>query len=396
MARRLLLLLVGTLVAALIAVGCGGGGGGSGGGGGGQSCANPTLKIFQVLPSFGYSQQPTAITVLGSGFVATPTLFVGSAQATSVSFIGQGSITGVVPAGIAVGPHSVVVTNPNGACGELSNGFTSTSSPAPRIFSVSPGSVPTSYTGNVLVTGTNFFLNATLALISGTGGSIALVVDTAAGAPTSTSVNAAPAGHNWNIAVNAYLVKLTNPDTQFDRYSALVVTNPSGKLSTWTSNTASLMSAGRVFPGAAEATDDLSRRFIYAIGGSNGSGFLSSVEVSQTDLFGNLGPWSVDTAATLVAKRWGPGVTRFGDHLYVAAGTGTSGALASIETATVLPSASAPKPGALSAWTASIPSGTLALAYARAAVMYIGAKPYLYVVGADALGLTQVEYAPIN
>lgn len=98
--------------------------------GGGDSFAcsngNRTLTLAQVDPSSAYDQADTVVSVLSSGgvFVATPQIHIGFEPLTNVTFINANSINGVLEAGLEPGVYDVVVTNPDGSCGVLKDGFT--------------------------------------------------------------------------------------------------------------------------------------------------------------------------------------------------------------------------------------------------------------------------------
>lgn len=298
-------------------------------------CDDPTLAISEVLPSSGYYLDDTPVTVVSTagGFLATPRLHIGLAPARNVAFIGPTSISAVVNAGLEPGVYDLVVTNPDGTCGVLENGWTAAEQPPPRITSVSPGQFDTSYDGDLTITGLNFSSGATVSLVASTLVETALTVVSA----TPTQIVATS---DWSVPVGAYLVKVVNPDGQFDRYSAIGITNPSGKLGTWSDPDHPLHDP-RVWLGLAEGRDDGGGRFLYAVGGSNATGILKSVEVAQNDIFGNLGAWAY--TAPLNSARSGPGVVRYGEWVYAIGGIGTSGAMSTIERARILPTGEAPE-----------------------------------------------------
>lgn len=343
------------------------------------SSGNRTLTLSQVDPSSGYDQANTVVSVLssGGGFVATPQIHVGFEPLTNVTFLNASSITGVLEAGVAPGVYDVVVTNPDGSCGVLEDAFTVSTEPPPSITNVSPGRVDTGFAGNLIVTGNDFDTAATASLQREDGTEIPLTVLSVSTAGTSGQSLTAT-GAIGAAGVGVYLVRVTNPDGQYDRFSALVVTNPSGKLTDFEDSGNALLT-GRVWPGVAAGSDDLGNRFIYAVGGSNATGILKSVEVAPVDLFGNLGAWS--ETQPLGSARWGAAVVEHGGWLYAIAGVGTAGQLASVERASILPNADAPAIGT-APWQAA---GSLStpLGFARAAVIHVGAQPFICVIGND-------------
>lgn len=233
----------------------------------------------------------------------------------------------------------------------------------------------TGFAGNLTVTGNDFDAAATATLQREDGSEIPLTVLSVSTGGTSgqTLTATGPIGAS---GVGVYLVRVTNPDGQYDRYSALVVTNPSGKLTDFEDSGNDMLS-GRVWPGVAAGSDDLGNRFIYAVGGSNATGILKSVEVATVDLFGNLGAWS--ETQPLQSARWGAAVVEHGGWLYAIAGVGTAGQLASVERASILPSADAPAIGT-TPWQAA-GSLTTPLGFARAVVIHVGTQPLICVIG---------------
>lgn len=306
------------------------------------ACANPTLSISELIPSSGWNQEETSISVLSTAgsFVSTPQIHLAATAAQNVAFLNANAINGIVPSGLDAGSYDVIVTNPDGSCGILLDGYTAAVNPPPRISTVFPGSVDKNFTGTILISGSNFESGATGALVDSTGTEIPLTLGTA-GLPSQLTATT-----SWaSVSTGAYLVKVTNPDAQFDRYSLLVVTGPSGKLDTLVDAMRPLVTP-RAYAGAAEGRDDKGNRFVYAVGGSSGTAILSSVEAAQTDLFGNVGAWG--ETSPLNAARSGAGVVRVGEWIYAAAGTGTNGALASVERARILPRSESPQITAVS------------------------------------------------
>ena len=86
-----------------------------------------------------------------------------------------------------------------------------------------------------------------------------------------------------------------NEDGTWDEHAAFVVRNPSAKLGTdgaWAESEP--LNLPRVGVGVEEHIDDLGRGFVFAVGGSDGSAPMTSVERAATDAFGTLAPWAVE------------------------------------------------------------------------------------------------------
>ena len=83
--------------------------------------AAPTVS--SVVPARGAAAGGTAVTITGTGFVNGATVLVGGVAATNVVVVSATSITATT-APHAPGQAAVVVTNPDGQSGALSNAFT--------------------------------------------------------------------------------------------------------------------------------------------------------------------------------------------------------------------------------------------------------------------------------
>lgn len=87
-----------------------------------SSTFNITPRVSSVSPGSGTRNGGTAVTIAGAGFISGATVTFGGNSATKVGVISTTSITATTPAH-AVGPVNVVVTNPDGTSGTLTNGF---------------------------------------------------------------------------------------------------------------------------------------------------------------------------------------------------------------------------------------------------------------------------------
>ena len=82
-------------------------------------------SISSVAPNSGSTVGGTAVSINGSNFVSGATIKFDNVAATNVSFVNSSLISAIAPAH-ATGLVNVVVTNPNGLSGTLTNGFTYT------------------------------------------------------------------------------------------------------------------------------------------------------------------------------------------------------------------------------------------------------------------------------
>ena len=162
--------------------------------------------VSSVSPNSGLPAGGTAVTITGTNFASGATVRFGSAAATNVVVVNNGTITATTPAGTA-GAVTVTVTNPNAQSGSLTNGFTYSSQPGPTVSSVSPNNGPVAGGTAVTITGTNFAAGATVKFGSTAATNVVVV--------SSTSITATtPAGSagavTVTVTVNGQSGSLTN------------------------------------------------------------------------------------------------------------------------------------------------------------------------------------------
>lgn len=92
---------------------------------GGFTYSSGGVTVDSLDVTSGPIDGATAVTITGSGFLASPTVTFGGTSATSVVRVNSTTITCVTPAK-AVGTYNVVVTNTDTTTGTLTNGFTYT------------------------------------------------------------------------------------------------------------------------------------------------------------------------------------------------------------------------------------------------------------------------------
>ncbi len=159
----------------------------------------PPPAINSITPSVGFSSGGTSITIVGTGFQATPTVTVGGASATSINRVSLTEIRATTPAG-TTGLADVTVTNIDGKTVTRAGGFRYRA--APTVTTISPANGPMQGGTRITLTGTAFQAGASVRL----GGVPAFAV-TVENETTATAVT------NANAAGLADVV-FTNPDTQ--------------------------------------------------------------------------------------------------------------------------------------------------------------------------------------
>jgi hypothetical protein len=262
---------------------------------------NPTILVEIPLRRIAYVS-PTIITAAVpdcSGLNAVPLT-----DATCANGIQPG------------GPYAIKIRDPNGAVGVITaaKGFWVLADPPPTITSIAPASIdtnglPSSLASALVVTGQNFGTNAELQLVfpNGSGGTRACNLAVTASSATSiqapvptslpasscvefdSSGNQTAATAGFTLSVGLYVVRVQNTtNPAYANYSGLIVTEPSLNPRNGDPLASELSVARADFP-LVEASDDLGNQYMYALGGTDGSNVLSSVEVAPVTLFGDLG-----------------------------------------------------------------------------------------------------------
>ncbi|MBI1928753.1 IPT/TIG domain-containing protein [Candidatus Poribacteria bacterium] len=90
----------------------------------GHSPTSPPPTVERSLPIFVPLVRSGKITILGTGFIRTPTVQIGGITARSVEFISADELNVLTPPGLALGPQDVVVVNPDGQRAVLPGGVT--------------------------------------------------------------------------------------------------------------------------------------------------------------------------------------------------------------------------------------------------------------------------------
>jgi hypothetical protein len=129
---------------------------------------------------------------------------------------------------------------------------------------------------------------------------------------------------------------------------------------------------------------------LYVLGGADSSGPLSSIERAPINADGTIGSFSVAAEATLATARSGHMSLVVGNSLYLLGGTGSTGALSSVERATINAD------GSLDSFTL-LPEVSLAVARTGATSAIVGNS--IYVIGGtqnDGRKLSSIERATIQ
>lgn len=158
--------------------------------------SSSSITVTVVTPTSG--PVGTAISIGGSGFVSGATVTVGGVTATS-SVVSSTIITAIVPT-LSAGTYDIIVTNPDGGYGTLSNAFTVSGM---SVTSITPSTGIINMPTNVVIAGAGFQSGATV-----TVGGVSCTSTTVISPITITTT--VPA----TLTAGTYDVVVTNPDSQ--------------------------------------------------------------------------------------------------------------------------------------------------------------------------------------
>jgi large repetitive protein len=316
-----------------------------------------SVSVKAVAPPFGDASAYTSVTVTRDAtaaapadhpFVATPRLFLNPTNPAptdiaipvqSVSFIDGNTLTAVIPPNQPPHAYDLVLVNPDGTVGLLTDAFSVQATPPPVVATVTPSSIVAATGQAVSIAGTSFDATTVVSLSCKAlaGGTITPAVSTGAVSCSGGQCTlAATIDGSTLLAGDVCVLRVTNGDGSYFDYSAVGVTNPSLNLSA--PRVGTTMTVGRRALVAAAGNATPSARFLYAIGGDNGSSAtpFASAEAAPVDLYGTLGTWAPLPSSPLNTPRSEAAGLALGRYLYVLGGTDGTGPLASAERAMIL------------------------------------------------------------
>ena len=297
-----------------------------------------TLALESMDPAFGWTDEDTGVQITSPSpppdgfvnFVATPRAYLNphepeegdrAAPLQSVAFVDETLLTGVVPEGMPVDTYDLIVVNPDGAVGVLDSAFTVTADPPPVIVNVTPSSIVNGGDADVTAQGRNFrnpTAQVTCVAPDETMVTLDAVVNGFTGETADITIPAAGLADG-----SVCVLRLTNDDGTYADYSAIAVTNPSENI--WPFAPSTSMNVARRAPAASAGRATGAARFVYAVGGDDGTeaGAFDSVEAATVDLYGNMGAWRI-LANALPEPRTLAGVARLGRYIYLVGGNNGS------------------------------------------------------------------------
>ncbi len=311
-----------------------------------------TLDLDAIDPPFGKQGERTPVNLYGSeslpagkvGFANGVRVYLssgGTATAlSSVGFLNSGTITGVVP-GLTAGTYDVIAVNPTGEVGVIQNGFRVTVDQPPLIDEIAPGSIANSLNETVILYGSGFKTGVQVSLLCRDPSGNKSTVTTTVNSVSSTVVNlTVPSGMTtYTICV----VRALNTDGAYGDYSSLGITGAAENLSAFTADTS--MNTARRALSAVTGRPTRSSRYLYAIGGDTGTeaGALSSVETVSVDAYGDLASSWRTLDQALPAARTLAGAQVLGRFIYLVGGNDGSGPVSTVYRAEILDPAHAPE-----------------------------------------------------
>lgn len=122
-------------------------------------------SVSAVVPKKGTTNGGTVVRVNGAHFVPGATVQFGNSQATGVTFVASTRLTCVTPPSTTGGGLvKVIVTNPDGSVGNLTNAFNYKLVHKPTIASVTPFSGPAAGGTNITINGGHYTSGTTITI----------------------------------------------------------------------------------------------------------------------------------------------------------------------------------------------------------------------------------------
>jgi len=316
------------------------------------------LALTGIEPQYGDPNEETSVRITAKengnlagnevNFESTPRAYLSptsnvtnaskqdTVELSGVTFLSATEIRGHVPSGLNPGAYDVVVVNPDEEVGVLSGAFTVTdpSQPPPEIDSVNPGSWDTSQSAlSVEVVGSDFR----------SGVSASLTCDTSS---TGTVISSASrvSGTELDMTIDASQLDtgdvceltVTNQNGSSASFSPIGTVEPGFGSIDFRDASASWNQARR-WPAMSTGIPGSQQRFVYALGGDDGSGTLrQDGEFGPIGRFGDIETWSVLPYTIPNGGRTFTRAVRIRDFVYLVGGRDGSGTTGDIHRANVL------------------------------------------------------------
>jgi hypothetical protein len=307
----------------------------------GWTSAETAVSIFRDKAAPAPADKPFVATPRGFLNPTNPNPDDIAIPLESVAFGDDATLTAVVPKGQPVHGYDLIVVNPDGAVGLLPDAFAVVATEPPTIATVTPSSIVSSTGQKVTIAGRNFSGSVISLACRDALGNLLPDPAVTATAPVCDGMGscsqAATIDGSTLSSGSICVLTLTNDDGSFFEYSAVGVTNSSFNLSSPKKGTDLNLGRRALVAAAGDAT--AAARFVYAVGGDGGAAMANapfgSVEVAPVDILGNLGAWRIESSVLKQPRSFAAGVT-VGRYIYVLGGSDGTTSLASVERTMIL------------------------------------------------------------
>ncbi|MBW2255950.1 MAG: IPT/TIG domain-containing protein, partial [Deltaproteobacteria bacterium] len=346
--------------------------------------ADKDVVIETITPEFGWTDAYTPVVIESlpdvdltppeENFQDVPRLFLNppaeasSAVATevfAVTYQNPALLDAIVPDDLEPGLYDLLVINPDRSIGFEADFFEVTLDSPPIIESVAPGSVDSSEAAaRIIIRGQHFPDTSTIdanwdaqvsfdCLDRVTGNTYPLVgpLDPVE-APSPTRLEVDLDATQFGNGAVCIVEVINRVNDTYDEFAAISVTNPSENLYAWTDGEP-LVEARRA-PAVVAGRVTRTARYVYAIGGDDGEGTVSStIEWAKVGLLGGMEPWFLPydpldpnpykTEVYLPEPRTMAGVSRIGRFVYLVGGNDGTGPVDTVLRAQILDPLTAPR-----------------------------------------------------
>jgi hypothetical protein len=317
----------------------------------GAVASNTAITVFRDTMSAKMTKfAPTPRVYLNPAKSMNPPANAKAILLTSTSFVDGDTLTAVVPAGTPASKYDVIVVNPDpgNQVGVLLDGYTSVTDAPPVIVNVVPPSIVSAAGQVVELQGDDFRQDAKVtASCVDTNKMPVGAPPVTNGQPTCNGMGKActmSAMIDASALMLGYVcvIRVANTDKTFGDFSAVGVTNASLNLQTPSKGTDMLVARRAL--GSAATKPTAAARFVYAIAGDDGTdaGTKDDVEAVSVDLFGTMGKSWFPLKYKLAGKRSFFGTAQSPRYVYVVGGSNGTAALATAERSQVLDPLEAP------------------------------------------------------
>ncbi|MFP4596649.1 MAG: hypothetical protein ACLFVJ_00270 [Persicimonas sp.] len=288
------------------------------------------VAVEDIDPEFGWTQSSTSVTVTADDnaaaddqFQAVPRVYLNpvaggtgttATELRATTFDSSTELSGIVPSGLSVGEYDVIVVNPDGGVGVLTDenndpdegAFEVLADPPPVIDSVDPGTWPDNEVSTGSIRGDNFRLDEstepdpiTVECIEPDGTAVtmsqaAIEVDWATYSASSDQEQSTRLPYtadlnNSSVAQGSVcVVRVTNTDDTFAEFAPVAISWPASAWRVGSFQSSPNLQTARRAPLVTTGQPSRRQRYLYAIGGDDGTATNAedSVEFSRLNRLG--------------------------------------------------------------------------------------------------------------